>query len=60
MNLHLFTMKMVDDCHSSEEQKLFTSGLTKIDQMAEDKYSVPFVLYSGHGLRVRVAGETHD
>lgn len=42
MNLHLFTMKMVDDCHSAEEQKMFTSGLNKIDQMAEDKYSVPF------------------
>ncbi|MBX2926030.1 MAG: gluconate 2-dehydrogenase subunit 3 family protein [Chitinophagaceae bacterium] len=42
MNLHLFTMKMVDDCHTAEEQKLFTKGLNKIDQIAEDKYGVSF------------------
>ncbi|MBX3257078.1 MAG: gluconate 2-dehydrogenase subunit 3 family protein [Chitinophagaceae bacterium] len=42
MNLHLFTMKMVDDCHTAEEQKLFTKGLNKIDQMAEDKYGASF------------------
>lgn len=42
MNLHLFTMKMVDDCHTAEEQKLFSSGLTKVDQMAEDKYGKSF------------------
>lgn len=29
LNLHLFVMKMVDDCHSPEEQEKFVSGLTK-------------------------------
>lgn len=43
LNLHLFTMKMVDDCHSAEEQQFFTRGLNKIDQLAEDKYSSSFV-----------------
>lgn len=27
LKLHLFVMKMVDDCHSPEEQELFLSGL---------------------------------
>src|SRR5690606_29210039 len=26
--LHLFVLKMVDDCHSPEEQKQFTKGLS--------------------------------
>lgn len=27
LNLHLFVMKMVDDCHSPEDQKAFVEGL---------------------------------
>ncbi|WP_033566090.1 gluconate 2-dehydrogenase subunit 3 family protein [Sphingobacterium sp. SYP-B4668] len=27
LNLHLFVMKMVDDCHSPEDQKAFLEGL---------------------------------
>jgi len=29
-NLHLFVMKMVDDCHSAEEQKQFVDGLKSL------------------------------
>lgn len=29
LNLHLFVMKMVDDCHSPEDQKSFVAGLKK-------------------------------
>lgn len=30
LNLHLFVLKMVDDCHSPEEQKLFMEGLKNL------------------------------
>lgn len=39
LNLHLFVMKMVDDCHSPEEQELFMDGLEKYqkgDKNAKD------------------------
>lgn len=29
LNLHLFVMKMVDDCHSAEDQAAFMDGLKK-------------------------------
>ncbi|MGN0003759.1 MAG: gluconate 2-dehydrogenase subunit 3 family protein [Sphingobacterium composti] len=29
LNLHLFVMKMVDDCHSLEDQTVFVEGLKK-------------------------------
>lgn len=29
LNLHLFVMKMVDDCHSPDDQKSFVEGLKK-------------------------------
>ncbi|MGN6493222.1 MAG: gluconate 2-dehydrogenase subunit 3 family protein [Agriterribacter sp.] len=60
LNLHLFTMKMVDDCHTAEEQKQFTSGLNKVDQMAEDKYKLSFTECSAEQrkeLLTRIAEE---
>ncbi|MBL1410842.1 gluconate 2-dehydrogenase subunit 3 family protein [Sphingobacterium faecale] len=30
LNLHLFVMKMLDDCHSSEDQEAFIKGLKKV------------------------------
>lgn len=30
LNLHLFVLKMVDDCHSPEDQKAFIDGLKKL------------------------------
>lgn len=30
LNLHLFVMKMVDDCHSPEDQEIFIKGLENL------------------------------
>lgn len=43
LNLHLFTMKMVDDCYSTEEQQLFVSGLNGTDLLAKEKYNHVFI-----------------
>ncbi|MCO5234786.1 MAG: gluconate 2-dehydrogenase subunit 3 family protein [Chitinophagaceae bacterium] len=32
MNLHLFTMKMVDDCHSGDEQQKFVAALRVMEK----------------------------
>jgi len=42
LNLHLFTLKMVDDCHGKEDQDSFVKGLNKINQLAKDKHQQPF------------------
>lgn len=42
MNLHLFTLKMVDDCHNEEDQKNFIAGLNSIDKLATDKHGDTF------------------
>jgi len=34
LNLHLFVMKMVDDCHSEDDQALFVKGLADAEQVA--------------------------
>jgi len=33
LNLHLFAMKMVDDCHSAEDQALFVAGLKAAERI---------------------------
>src|SRR5690606_15717328 len=35
LNIHLFVMKMVDDCHSPEDQALFLQGLSKASGLSE-------------------------
>lgn len=42
LNLHLFTMKMVDDCHNEADQKAFIAGLNNIDKVAKEKYGNAF------------------
>lgn len=34
LNLHLFVMKMVDDCHSPEDQELFLKGLKNAKKLS--------------------------
>lgn len=34
--LHLFVLKMVDDCHTPDDQKIFTAGLTSFSACAEE------------------------
>lgn len=42
LNLHLFTLKMVDDCHSAEDQKAFKKGLTTLNKISLEKNEKPF------------------
>lgn len=42
LKLHLFVLKMVDDCYPEADQKLFVSGLNSIDEIAKEKYSLAF------------------
>lgn len=35
LNIHLFVMKMVDDCHSPEDQELFLQGLSKASGLSD-------------------------
>jgi len=43
MNLHLFTLKMVDDCSDTAEQQAFMAGLDSIDQLAKQKHGNAFL-----------------
>lgn len=42
LNLHLFTLKMIDDCSDTEEQQAFIMGLNSIDLFAKKKYGNVF------------------
>lgn len=42
LNLHLFVLKMVDDCHHKDDQNSFLKGLDNIDKQAKEKYSKQF------------------
>lgn len=42
MVAHLFIMKMVDDCYTSENQERFVSGLKAFDAKAESDFSNTF------------------
>jgi hypothetical protein len=42
LKLHLFVLKMVDDCHNKYDQKIFTDGLNTIDQLSKKRFSKSF------------------
>lgn len=42
LNLHLFTLKMVDDCHSKEDQKAFKAGLASLNKISLERNEKPF------------------
>lgn len=42
LNLHLFTLKMVDDCHNAEDQKAFKTGLASLNKISLEKNGKPF------------------
>ncbi|QQL50682.1 gluconate 2-dehydrogenase subunit 3 family protein [Mucilaginibacter ginkgonis] len=42
LKVHLFVMKMVDDCFSPDDQKAFVDGLDKMAKQAKDKLGKPF------------------
>lgn len=40
--LHLFVLKMVDDCHSPEDQRAFVQGLANFAKWADGKLGIAF------------------
>jgi len=42
LKLHLFVLKMLDDCHNKDDQKIFTNGLNTIDQLSKQRFSKSF------------------
>jgi hypothetical protein len=42
LSLHLFVLKMVDDCFSKKDQAAFIAGLDKLSKEAENRYNKPF------------------
>jgi Gluconate 2-dehydrogenase subunit 3 len=42
LHLHLFVLKMVDDCFSKKDQAVFMAGLDKLSKEAENRFNKPF------------------
>ncbi len=42
LSLHLFVMKMVDDCHSQEDQAAFVEGLSQLNTAAQTTFETAF------------------
>ncbi|SEL38692.1 gluconate 2-dehydrogenase subunit 3 family protein [Olivibacter domesticus] len=42
LNLHLFVLKMVDDCHDKDDQKSFINGLSELDKLSKKQFSKSF------------------
>jgi hypothetical protein len=42
LNLHLFTLKMLDDCYEKEDQELFFKGLDALQDKSQNQFSKPF------------------
>lgn len=42
LGLHLFVLKMVDDCFSKKDQDEFMAGLDKVSKDAEKRFNKPF------------------
>ena len=40
---HLFVLKMIDDCSTSEDQEQFVEGLKKFEKMSKKQFDRPFV-----------------
>ncbi|MGI4751623.1 MAG: gluconate 2-dehydrogenase subunit 3 family protein [Janthinobacterium lividum] len=42
LNVHLFVLKMMDDCYSKKDQENFLLGMNKLDENAKKRYSCSF------------------
>lgn len=42
LNVHLFVLKMLDDCYTKKDQKTIVSGLVEFDSMVQKKYNQSF------------------
>jgi len=43
MGLHLFTLKMLDDCYGQEEQQAFMAGMVAFDELAREQAGKRFI-----------------
>jgi len=48
LKLHLFALKMVDECYEKADQELFVKGLTAFQDQAQDLFSKSFGKLSLH------------
>lgn len=53
-NLHLFVMKMVDDCHDKSEQQIFTDSLEDLIRGNWHTKSKPFITSTGEEKNMMV------
>lgn len=53
---HVFTLKMIDDCHDKADQETFIRGLKEIDSMTKDRFNTSF-LKSTPAQREQVVAE---
>ncbi|MEH6306494.1 gluconate 2-dehydrogenase subunit 3 family protein [Olivibacter sp. CPCC 100613] len=53
LKLHLFVLKMVDDCHNKADQDAFVKGLEGIDTQAKEMFSKEFKALSSE-QRIRL------
>lgn len=42
LNIHLFVLKMLDDCYENDDQQKFISGLKELDVLAQKKFDRSF------------------
>ncbi len=42
LNVHHFVLRMVDDCHETENQQNFVTGLTQLDETTKKRFDKPF------------------
>lgn len=43
LGVHLFVLKMLDDCYNKKDQKAFLTGLEQLETMAKKQYKNSFV-----------------
>jgi len=48
LKLHLFVLKMLDDCYEEAEQKQFVKGLSMFEDQVHDQFSKSFAKLSVH------------
>ena len=46
LGLHLFVLKMLDDCHDEKDQETFMAGLTKFEETVKKQYGSSFTACS--------------
>ncbi|MBX3242705.1 MAG: gluconate 2-dehydrogenase subunit 3 family protein [Chitinophagaceae bacterium] len=60
LNLHLFTLKMANDCHTKEEQQKFTAGLKAFDAFVREKTGAGFSKMNAEQRLTTVSGLLED